>query len=111
MIKSSLLAAAVVAAALPVCGQAAAGQDLGLPSTIVRYHDLDLAKESDAAALMDRLRVASSKVCATGLRGARFARQEATCRVRTLDAAVMRVNAPRLTELRNREAPASALAE
>jgi UrcA family protein len=111
MIKSSLLAAAVVAAALPVSGHAAVRQDLGLPSTIVSYQDLDLTKESDAAVLMDRLRVAAQKVCATRLRGARYARQEATCSAKSLDAAVTRVNAPRLTELRNRNPAANALAE
>jgi UrcA family protein len=95
-----LIAAAIVTALISsfsaVCNAADAA---GVPTTTVKYADLDLSTSQGAAALYNRIRFASEAVCAPADRdlASTFRRQQ--CLKQAITGAVAKVNQPALSAL------------
>ena len=93
------LALAIAAASL-IANVAAAKEDDGRVSTVVKYSDLDLSQSTDAARLYARLKYASQQVCGTyDARDLNMQRLYDACYGGALTRAVERVNEPKLTAL------------
>jgi UrcA family protein len=93
-----------LSAALAVAGAQGAGlaplPDSGreVKSITVNFKDLDLASGAGAETLYGRLRTAARRVCGKAdLRDLRTVGELKRCRTEALDAAVAKINHPRLT--------------
>jgi UrcA family protein len=93
--------ALAIAAASMIAAVAAAKDDDGRHSTVVRYDDLDLTQSADVGRLYARLKYASEKVCyvSDDNRNLRIKHVQADCMQGALNRAVERVNEPKLTQL------------
>jgi UrcA family protein len=90
----------VVVVALGFSGFASASDDLDVRQTEVKYTDLELVNEADAAQLYTRLERAAHHVCRAHYGpSARAHRVRSACEAQSLDAAVQRVSHPNLTSV------------
>jgi len=93
--------ALVITAASMIAAVAAASDNDGRVSTVVRYGDLDLTQSADVGRLYARLKYASEKVCyvSDDNRNLRIKHLQADCMQGALNRAVEKVNEPKLTQL------------
>jgi UrcA family protein len=87
------------AAALCTLSTSAGAAEEPLPSTTVRFADLDVAKPAGAKILYRRIQAAARQVC-RGSRDDRLLAVERACIEQAIDNAVRSVDAVALTELR-----------
>lgn len=94
------LCCALGATALGGLATAAAADD-DLPSKIVRFDDLDIAKPAGAKVLYHRIQAAALEVCrGPASREFQLMGRDRACIEQAIDNAVRSVNSPPLTELR-----------
>jgi UrcA family protein len=103
--KTFTTLAAAVALTLSVLPGAQAANPIDVPTTVVRFGDLDLNKAAGVTALYDRIQGAAHAVCAglePSLRDALSIRANmkadyASCMEQAIDRAVTQINVPSLT--------------
>ena len=93
--------ALVITAASMIAAVAAATENDGRISTVVRYGDLDLTQSADVGRLYARLKYASQKVCyrTDDYHDLRLKALQLDCMQGALNRAVETVNEPKLTQL------------
>ena len=103
-------AIAVFAFAVPGLAAAQAPVGKSAPAMTIRYNDLDLRSAQGAQEMLHRIRKVAVDYCGPGQTGFEATGRFESCYRTTVDQAVAKLNAPRVTEALNTAASARKLA-
>jgi len=103
-------AIAVFAFAIPGLASAQAPVGKSAPAMTIRYNDLDLRTARGAQEMLHRIRKVAVEYCHPGETGFEATARFEACYQKTVDQAVAKLNAPRVTEALNTAAGARRLA-
>jgi UrcA family protein len=103
-------AIAVFAFAIPGLASAQAPVGKSAPAMTIRYNDLDLHSAQGAQEMLHRIRKVAVEYCHPGETGFEATARFEACYQKTVDQAVAKLNAPRVTEALNTAAGARKLA-
>jgi UrcA family protein len=100
--KNHIISAIVlVAFTAPGLAAAAAPAANSTPALSIRYNDLDLQSTQDAKVMLHRIRKTAVEICHPGETGFEATARFETCYQKTVDQAVAKLNAPRVTDALN----------
>lgn len=100
--KNHIISAIVLfALAAPGLAAAEAPAAKSVPALSIRYNDLDLQNAQDAKVMLQRIRRTAVEICHPGQTGFEATARFETCYQKTVDQAVAKLNAPRVTEALN----------